>query len=271
MVTAALDITLVSARDAEPESGGSLILEQESWDPYTGHLTKMQIIGWLGLIIFNTAAPGSNCPPDGPGFEKFIYAFPYPQNLNYKIGCSHGSLGTRKIETIEFSELVQCNLSRTPQMQYPAVAITSYAFEGDCYSKDGDIVAAPSIRVRNNVLTLSTAVYASLRVSYLVERHVYRISIQPRQEYHDKKYQSFVYAVWPGGTNYLGVEDPVGAESEEQECNNIFDGNNNFTGLPKPGGTSIGGDLEVEGDEPYGPVSGEDEYVDIDYCSGEVS
>lgn len=271
MSTSSLDITLVSARDAEQESGGSLILEQESWDPYTGHLTKLQILGWLGLILFNTAAPVPNCPPDGPGFEKFIYAFPYPQSLNYRIGCSHGTLGAAIVDTLEFSELIQCDLNKNPPMKYPAVSITSYEFVGDCYNSKGETVIPPAVSIRRNVLSLSAAVYATLRISYIVERHAYRIGIREREEYHEKKYQSFVWAAWAGGTTFLEVDAPLGADDEEKECNNIYDPNSgHFHTLPPPGGTSIGDGLTIE-DEPYGPVSGSDDYIDIDYCSGLVT
>jgi len=253
------------------DTGGSLLLEQESWDPYTGHLTKMQIIGWLGRILFRRKAPGNNCPPDGPGFEKYIYAFPYPQSLNYKIGCSHGVLGARIIQNLEFSELVQCDLKLNPPMKYPAIAIKSYSFIGDCYNSKGEIVAPPSVTIRENILTLSAKVYATLRVSYLVERHTYRVAIREREEYHNKKYQSFIYAVWPGGAEFIEIDAPLGADDQEPECNNIFGGGGNFDDLPLPGGTNIeDGELEIE-DEPYGPVSGSDDYIDVDYCSMEVT
>lgn len=69
----------------------------------------------------------------------------------------------------------------------------------------------------------------------------------------------------------MEVEAPLGTEVDE-ECNNVFDpNNNNYGGLPRPGGTEItDGEFDGLDDNPYGPVSGSDEYIDVDYCTNEV-
>jgi len=250
------------------EGGGSVMLEQETWNPYTGHLTKMQVVGWLGRIILNWVSPSENCRPPGDGWGKYLYAYPYPANLRYRIGVSHGNLGQPIQETLNFTELLRCNLELSPALKFPPLQITSAVFEGDCYTAKGEITSHPRITITDAGITLSAKVYASLRITYLVRRFVYPLTMQSRTEYQDKKYQSFFWAAWVGGTKYIEVEAPFNAESKDEECLNKWgDGAGHFTELPGPGGTDLGeGDLVVD-DKPYGHVTGEDEYIDIDYCS----
>lgn len=260
---------------ASAAAGGSVLLQQEAWDPYVGQLTKMQVFAWLSKIIFQTAIPSGYCPPGFPGFSKTIYAFPSSPSLNFKVGCSNGSLHDGHVEILDYTELVQVNLNRNPPLKYPAMSISSYAWDGDVYNKIGEMVGHPDISLIDNSLSLRDTVYGSLRVTYKVYRYTYILSVQPREEYQEKKFQSFIYAVWGGGTTYIEVEAPVGAEQEEIPCNNILGGGiGQFSPFGViPGSTELGESGEFSDDEnPYaGKVTGEDETQYIDYCSGEVS
>lgn len=267
-----LRVALGSPLAATAARGGSVLLQQEAWDPYVGHLTKMQVFAWLSKIIFQTAAPAGFCPPDAPGFAKTIYAFPSPASLNFKIGCSNGNLTPGLVEILDYTELVQVNLSRNPPLKYPAMSISSYAWDGDVYNKKGEMVGPPDILLINNSLNLRQEVYGSLRVTYKVYRNTYTLSVQPREEYQEKNFQSFIYAVWGGGTTYIEVEAPVGSEQEEVPCNNILGGGINgglgqFGVLGATPGSTTGGELETEDDPYQGQVSGSDENRYIDYCT----
>lgn len=256
----------------QSSEGGFLLLQQEAWDPYVGQLTKMQVFAWLSKIIFQAATPSAYCPPDAPGFSKTIYAFPSTPDLNFKIGCSNGQLNSAIIEIIDFTELVRVNLNRNPALKYPALSVISYAWEGDVYNKKGEIVGSPDIRLVNKSPILRQDVYGSLRVTYTVYRYAYTLSVQPREEYQEKKFQSFVYAVWQNGSTYLEVEAPVGAEQEKIPCNNILGGGINggigqFGAFGVVPGSTTGGELETDDDPYQGRVSGSDEDRYIDYCT----
>jgi hypothetical protein len=254
-------------------SGGSVHLEQEKWDPYTGHLTKVAALGWLQKMLFGGDAPPSNCPGDGPGYQKALYAYPQPEGLNYQAYLSHGLLTGPVIQRREFTELIQCNLDRRPGLKYPAIAINSHEWQGETYDGQGNMVPPPLVEVVDNSIRLSSAVYGSLRVSYLVCRHTYVAAVQPREEYGENKLQTYLLAVWAGGNNHLEVEAP--ATAEDGLCNSRWNpGAGMFGYLPTwsegmGGGLSGDGDGDEEDDNPYRPVDGEDENRYIDYCTQE--
>jgi hypothetical protein len=249
------------------ESGGSVLLEQESMDPYTGHLTKLQALAWMRKIAFGGDDPASNCPGDGPGYEKALYAYPWPIDLRYRAHLSSGTMTGPIVEQIEFTELVQCNLTRQPALRYPAMSITSHEWVGDTYAATGEIVPRPQVTIRNNLLRLSAEVYGSLRVSYMVCRHTYLAAVQPRVQYAEQVLQAFLVAVWSGGTAYIELEAP--ATAEDGECDSRWNpGTGAFDyllgGVPGSGSSIDGG---TEDDDDYGPVPAEDETVYIDYCT----
>lgn len=264
-----LRLTLTTPQSAGI-SGGSVLLEQEAWDPYTGHLTKVAALGWLRKMLFGGDAPIANCPGDGPGYQKALYAYPSPEGLNYRAMLSHGQLTGPVIERREFSELIQCNLDRRPPLKYPALAITSHQWVGETYDASGELVPAPLITVVGNSLHLSAEVYGSLRVSYLVCRHTYVATVQPRPEYGENKLQTYLLAVWSGGNSHLEVEAP--ATAEDGVCNSRWNpGTGMFDYLPygEPGsGTGFEGSGDDD-DNPFRPVDGEDEHKYIDYCTQE--
>lgn len=255
-------------------SGGTLLLEQESFDPYLGHLTKIAAVGWLKKMLFGDPEPDENCSGPGPGFEKRLYAYPSPPHLNYQAYLSHGSLTGPVVDRLQYEELVQVNLTKTPQLKYPAQSIFSSEWVAETYNAGGEMVVKPLVTVRQNRLRLSAEVYGTLRVVYTIERHVYTAHVDPRVEYGETSLQSFLVAVWSGGRAYIDIEAP--ADAKNGECKNrLGDGGGLFDYLPRTltndGGTDSG-DSDTEGDEdnPYGPVDGEDEDRYIDYCTQEA-
>lgn len=272
MATTSLDLILGETVIAEP-GDGFVLLQQESWDPYIGQLTKMQAVSWLSKIIFQARSPLPNCPPDMPGFSKSVYGFPSHPSLVFSAGVSNGQLVRGPVETVEFSELLQVGLSRRPTLKYPAIKITSHSWEGDVYSKLGERINPPQVRVVDYGLEVSGEVYGSLRVSYLVYRYAYTVLIEPRAEYQERKLQSFFYAAWKGGIAHIEIEAPMGTQPEEIPCNNQWQ-----TGVGQydpilnglAGGMTAGDSGFEDGDDPYRPVSGEDVNEYVDYCSQEV-
>jgi len=258
-----------------PVSGGSLVLEQESWSPYLGHLTKVAAVGWLRKILFGGPELDENCSGEGPGFEKNLYAYPSPPHLNYRASLSYGALAGPFVDVREFSELVQVSLTRTPPLKYPAQQIMSFEWVAETYSATGEVIAPPSVTVRNNSLSLSSTVYGTLRVSYIVERHIYTAYVEPRLEYGETSLQSFLVAVWAGGNASLDIEAPADAKSGE--CKNRPGSPASYfdyvpRSLTNDGGLTSGdsdSDSDTGEDSPYGPVDGFDSEEYIDYCTQE--
>lgn len=272
MQAAALDMVLGGPDDASSGTG-YVLLQQEAWDPYIGRLTKMQTFAWLSKIIFQTATPTSYCPPAAPGFAKTVYAFPSDPGLRFQIGASNGNLVPGPVEILDYSELVQVNLLKNPPLKYPAMAIKSYAWENETFNKKGDEVPLPAVRIINKKPVIDASVHGSLKIVYQVYRYTYTLTIQPRDEYQEKKFQSFLWAAWSGGTKFIEIEAPLGAVGDAVSCNNLLgSGVGQFDPFGAlPGSTTAGdGELDTDDEEPFGKVSGEDENVDIDYCSQKV-
>lgn len=261
----------LSARSTIPENG-YVMLAQESWEPYVGHLTKLQAIGWLTKFIFAGPDPASFCPDIiGDGYAKTIYAFPSKDNLNFRIGCSNGTITQGAIQYLDFTELIQVNLDKTPSLKYPALRLTSYIWEGEVYNSKGEVVTPPQINLNSHAPILSASVYGSLRLTYQTFRHTYTVTIQPRAEYQENKFQSFIWAIWNGGTTWIEVEAPLGAESDSSamSCLSKYDGSaGQFSPVAgTTGKTILPSGFDGSEEEPFGKVEGEDETVNIDYCT----
>jgi len=226
-----------------------VLLEQEPWDPYIGFLTKFGVYAFINSILFNEDEPEDNCPPSI--LSRSVYAYPSREDLNYRIGCSWGSLSARRVEVIDYTEDVQVDIELELDLKYPAVSITRSSWVGDVYTADGEVInPTPQAIVTTDGVSLTEKVYGTLLVTYKVCRHVYGIRINPRVGAIENQLQSFVYACWDGGNTYMEMEIPDG--SEDGGCNYKIDYN-----LHMP-----------DSDDPPDHVDPENEYLDIDYCTG---
>lgn len=245
-----LRLTIVS-RDRSRDNDDFVLLEQEAWDPYVGFLTKLGVVAYLNKLLFEGPDVEPNCGWDGSSFSKQIYAYPSRPELNYLAGCSHGTLGPQRVQEVDYTEAIQCNLELEPQLKYPALSVTRFAWVGDAYSPLGDVLTRPTVTINATGIKIAEKVYGTLLVTYKVCRHIYSIAIRPRIGATENKLQSFVYACWDGGNTYLEIEAPVGAE--DGECNTFGSGGDHFTSSPS---------------KPQS-VPSEDTNIYIDYCTQE--
>lgn len=229
----------------------SVLLEQEAWDPYVGFLTKLGVVAYLNKLLYQGDDLEPNCAYDGSSYSKTIFAYPSRPDLNYIIGCSWGTLGPRRVQEVDYTEAIQCNLELGPQLTYPALSVTRYSWVGDAYSPEGDILTRPSVTINDHGIAIAEKVYGTLLVTYRVCRHLYSIAIRPRSDAEENKLQSFVYACWDGGNTFIEVEAPAGAE--EDQCNNFGSGGDHFT----------------TGDDVPQSVPPEDQTIWKDYCTQE--
>ena len=223
-------------------------LEQEPWDPYVGFLTQFGVLAYLNAILFEGEEPEPYC--GGESFTLTVYAYPSRPDLAYVAGCSWGTLGPRRVQEASYTEAIQCDLQLEPELTYPALEVERYSWVGDAYSPAGDVLARPEVTIAGTGIRIAEKVYGTLLVTYRLVRHLYSLAITPRPDAEENRLQSFVYACWTGGNVYIGIEAPEGAE--EGECN------------------ARGSDgLEVPpDDQPPDHVDPDNEYIDIDYCSG---
>jgi len=225
-----------------------VLLEQERWEANLGYITKFAMLRYINHLLFAADPPEANCPTLQP---RTVYAYPSRPDLNYLIGCTWGTLGPRRINESDFQEAIQCNLQTELETRYPPLSVTGYTWIGDAYSPEGDVLTRPAVTVVDGRIRIAARVYGTLLVSYKVHRHLYTMAIPARSEAEENTVQSHVYACWSGGNTVIEIEQPEGAE--EGECNY-----NHSAGMV---------DL-IDDRQPPDHVDPEDEYIDIDYCSG---
>lgn len=233
-----------------------VLLEQEPWDPYVGMLTKGGVVVYLYDLLFGEEDNVStDCGVDEyAGVSGVVYAYPDPKDLNYHIGISHSDPGEPIITELQYSELLQVQNEKAPILRYPTDEIISAEWITDAFTVGGQPLPRPIIHTSGGKIRISEAVYGTILVIYKVVRHTYSVYILPRPTAIENKYQSYVYAVWDGGNNYLEYEPPKTVE-DGGDCN-----------LSRHGE----GDISTPEDCEPPLVSPEDVHYDVDYCSGKV-
>ncbi|MBV5328491.1 MAG: hypothetical protein JZU65_12800 [Chlorobium sp.] len=237
---------------ASSETDSFVLLEQEPIPIYTNYLTKAGVVRYLSAKLSAQAYVSTNCGDFENGYPTTIYAYPYPQNLGYRLGISSGSIEARAMAIVSFQEDLQCNLETTLKPKYPVLEIMQYDWVGEVYNRDGQAVAKPAVSVVANGLTLAEPVYGTLVVTYKVMQHSYPAYVPKRGL--KNKLQSFAWAVWTGGNTMLELEPPDGAE--DGTCQDST-------------ASGIGSIEHV----PSGPdyVESHDETHHIDYCTMECT
>lgn len=223
-------------------------LEQEPWDPYIGALTRFGVLAFLNSIAFSGPEPDPYC--GGDNFSLEVYAYPSRPDLKYLIGCSWGKLGDCRPQELLYTEAIQCNLELEPKLKYPALEVTKFAWVGDAWSPTGEQLQRPSVTIDGTGIRIAEKVYGTLLVTYKVRRDRYWLALSPRPGAQENKLQSFVYACWNGGNTHIEIKSPEGAEAGE--CNNAWSSSMDI----------------VDDRQPPDHVDPDDEYVDVDYCSG---
>ncbi|KGO33208.1 hypothetical protein JT06_15850 [Desulfobulbus sp. Tol-SR] len=229
------------------DNGDFVRLEQEPWDINTGYITKFAMFQYINHLLFNADPPEANCPTLLP---RTVYAYPSRPDLNYRIGCTWGTLGPRRINESDFQEAIQCNLQLQLETEYPPLEINGYTWLGAAYSPEGDFLSHPAVTIVDGKIRIAQAVYGTLLVSYKVHRHLYTLALPVRPGAAENTVQSHLYARWSGGNEVIEIKQPEGAETGE--CNYI---------------TGYTLDISPD-DQPPDHVDPEDEYVDIDFCTG---
>ena len=205
-----VEVTYVPSK----ENSNYVILEQDKWDANVNYLTKMGIVGYLNQLLFQDTPLETNC---SDGIYR-VFAYPYPVDLNYLIGTTHGTLGYGIHEEVEYTEIMQCNLSTSINLKYPSLGIVRFQWIGDAYNDLGDIVNTPTIDIKGQVVSISSPVYGSFFITYKVHRVTYTLSVLPLKEGVENLLQSFVYACWEQANVVMECRFPAGADTNT--CNN---------------------------------------------------
>lgn len=198
-------------------------LEQEEWKADSNTPTKGALANFMSSVLYGSVIEAFNCNVDSSfKFEKFIYAYPDPNNLQYSVGLTHGfyTKGVREQLTIE--ETISLSFNTEVTLRYPPsgnVTISSLPAIGSLVGSkfrdsEGNIVPMPTFNTSGKTVIASKPVYGAIKASYKTYKHTYLVFIPVREDSVENRFQSVFYARWAGGANLEAIKVPNNADSD---------------------------------------------------------
>lgn len=187
-----------------------LYIEQRAWLPWTGQVTKPQLVRYLASLLYSEAYQDQiDCGLSGGSVVCVVDVYPKRAGLAYQFFTSHGQLSARSeaLVVIE-AETVDFQMATAASPQYPPREILSVAWAGPCYLVDGTEIAQPLLTIEGSTLVSARACLGTALVSYRTERHSYVLTAPRRDTALDNHYSAVVWGVYSGGLNYLAIELP---------------------------------------------------------------
>lgn len=226
-------LTIPFSNPSAAAGGDCLKIEQEPWGKDVGKTTNMQAILAVSAAVYGARWPKAYCGGLDGRFKATVYVYPCDPHMSYQFKVSHGLVSGRSIGVPIREEVVQCGLQLEHTLDYPALIIVSKAWPGSCYDNRGTVTSRPTVTVDGNKVTLNKQVYGSLRIRYLVIRHIYDVTVSKRLDALENTYQSVAFCVFNGGVEWIDIEAPAGFEDTDGECGNggIYDEDGNLIRL----------------------------------------
>lgn len=238
----------------------SIKLEQKEFGDGTGKITMLDIVDALAYATAMTAKESNvNCgmSDDGKSFDTVIYAYPYPQDLVYDSGLTHGWEMSTTVETVRMTDNVSFSLSAEAELEYPPGAFISESWlSEEVYDGEGNVVPKPAVTLNGAYIKLEYAVYGTLQVTYNTVRHNHIVKIPAREEAFESFFHSVFFVRFSGGIEMLEVNEPSGAEENYAAGTTCSEGSN------FGGGTTI---ISPDGYEP--PIAkAKNITISLSYC-----
>lgn len=244
--------------------GDYIMIEQKDYDDDVGKVTMLDITKALGIMLITdfSETPAIDCGMnnDGISFNTTVYVYPYPENLVYDTGITHGGASPAVSEVITVTEELHFSLSNKVTIKYPALLIlTTRWISDDVYFEDGSVATAPNLTTNGNEVITDKKIYGTVEVVYLTKRDSFRVSIAARFETVENVFQSAFYARFDGGVEIINVEPPPNAE--ENYASGVNCANANYAG--GGGGSST---IIPPGDDGPPTVEASNIEIGLSYC-----
>lgn len=256
MTTQSLSITYNG-----PEASGGLGLlqiEQQPWAPYTGKVTRAEMVRYLSALLYGGEYQSSiDCGLVAGAVVCVVNVYPRVADLVYQFQTSHGTLSGRSVEMVKETEAMSFALTTEVTPSHPVRAILAVEWISECYNADGAVVDQAQLSTDGSTITIPTPVYGSVSVTYRTERHSYVLNAPRRDDAIDNFYSAAVFGVYDGGVDWLTIEMPPGIETFEADAGAYC---------------GWGSTASVTDDDPDYPVTDgkHTRTTDVDYCSQET-
>lgn len=237
-----------------------LMIEQEDWQPYTGVVTRAELVRYLASALYGERYQSRvDCGMAAGAVVCAINVYPRVAGLAYQFHASHGTLSPRTVDMVEEEESINFTLTTEATPTHPPRSISSAEWLAECYDADGVRVDPPPLTIDGGRLTIPAPVHGAVSVRYTTERHGYILSCQRRAAALDNHYSAAVYGVYAGGINWLEIEMPPGIDTFELDPDAVC------------GWGSGRGTVTWPDGDPY-PVADDphSRHTEVDYCTQEI-
>lgn len=204
--------TTVNFADKEDASGlrDLLIITQEDWANNTGKVLMSDFYNFTyNALTSQTITNNVDCGLNANGScTSTIYTYPRVSDLSYQLHTSFGSLSDRKVESYEHQELISFDIDNEADTEFTPSGNVSYSWIGSVYDSAGNVRSVPSVSIDSDgVIVLSSKVYGSLKLTYSVTRHIYKLTVTPRT-YGSDLFGAVVYGVYENGISWHELQNP---------------------------------------------------------------
>lgn len=235
-----------------------LVIEQKEWVNTIGKVRMSDFYNFVYHILDSSAYESEvDCGLNSDGTcTSLIYVYPKVSNLSYQMHTSFGILSDRIIDDFLHQELITFNIAKTGNLTYSPSGNTSYSWVGHVYDSAGNIRRAPSVNVDSfGNIVLSEKVYGTLKVEYMLRRHIYTLNVTPRESGTDR-FGAVVYGLYEGGLSWLSITNPPDADELA-------------SGSTTCGGMTYNMSDEIIADPDEGPIDTPEvnRKITYDYCS----
>ena len=255
----ALTLTYSARTGSQAASRDLLLIEQEEWQPYTGYVTKAEMVRALARMLYGAETESQvNCGVAGGQVVAAIYVYRLEPGVIYQLLASAGTLSEPAAEEKEMTETVQVNLETEAELRYPVASLLETRWLS-AWDEQGNRIDGPAVTLVGGKLTWSLPVFGSLKVRWLTNRDVWMLTIDRREEAVENLYSAVLLALPSGGRPELltFAPPPTAEEIEEEDCG---------------WGRLTTGDIEGPPDHPLDDptASPHRRTVIIDFCSQTV-
>ncbi len=238
-----------------------LIIEQKEWENTIGKVLMSDFYSFSYAFLMAQTLPNTvSCGLNADGsLTSIIYVFPRVQNLSYKLHTSFGTLSSRSTESYEQQELIIFNVAKKGSLSYSPSGSPAVTWLGSVYDSEGNVRSTPSVSIdsEGNIL-IPEKVFGTMKCVYQTERHMYRLSVTPRESGSDL-FGAVVYGVYQDGISWLEMDNPPNVDE-------LTNGTVDCGGLP----SSSDSDGEDGDDDPdSGPTTASkvSKTITTDYCT----
>lgn len=210
------ELQLEYARPAAGKAPDLLFYEQEKWAPYTGLVTKANLVKMLARLLYGDRYQETiDCGmrDGGKSFVAVVHAYPLVPNLQFETHTTYGTLSEGVVEDYLHTEQVGIVYEEEKELEYPAMSVESVEWLGGIYNKNGRTVPARDLAVSGKKLYVGGQVCGTVKLSYWVRRTTFILSIEKREDAIENFYSAAVYGIYPGGIAFKEISAPPGAEA----------------------------------------------------------